>query len=325
MQIDNHTSYPAHMFRTTFDDEDRIAASIFVRVTYDLLGDRLSPADEQSWIVSPAPWNCEYGMMESDDVFIKGGVDFMIFGHARPPGGQPAQQMQVRIQVNENVRMLTVFGDRFWQQQGDALIPSAPQRFDAMPLSAEHAFGGKDQWDGLDIPFPDNPDGKGYYISKENALGKPLPNIEDPNHLVARWDDQPAPAGVGTCPPGHSKRFANLEYDERGLLKKLGAGFYNAAYPDMVLPKVMPNDYVTISGVRAAGPMGFALPASHLLVRLQFGDEVIEREPQIDQIGIEPDRDRVFISYRYPFRYVIYPLQKRSCELLDLRTGRQNR
>jgi hypothetical protein len=304
------------MFRTTIDD-DRLAASVFVRVTYQCSHGRLTPSAEQTWGVSPGPWECDYGKMESDDVFIKGGVDFIVFGHARAPKGRVTHQMDVAVQINEELRRVLVFGDRVWQRRGRQIVPSEPKPFEAIPLSSEYAFGGKDKWDGLDVPFPANPDGKGFYISIDAAVGNLLPNIEDPNDRIREWNDQPAPAGVAVCPPGHPKRIENLVFDERGVLKELRPAFYNAAFPDMIFPSVRPGDRVTIWGVRADGPMQFVLPAAHLVVRLQFDHEVIERSPAIDQIGVEPDRDRVFVSYRYPFRYVLYPLQKRSCELKD--------
>ncbi len=32
----------------------------------------------------------------------------------------------------------------------------------------------------------------------------------------------------------------------------------------------------------------------------------------IDQIGVVPDKNQVFISYRYPFRYIVKPQEKRE-------------
>ena len=41
----------------------------------------------------------------------------------------------------------------------------------------------------------------------------------------------------------------------------------------------------------------------------------------VDQIGIEPDENRVFLAWRYPFRYKLIPLQKRAC-ILHAEDGR---
>ncbi len=67
----------------------------------------------------------------------------------------------------------------------------------------------------------------------------------------------------------------------------------------------------------AAGPVEFTLPSSGLMVKLCFGEDIVFREPAVDQIGGEVDRRRAFITYRYPFRYVLVPLVKRSCELFS--------
>jgi hypothetical protein len=85
----------------------------------------------------------------------------------------------------------------------------------------------------------------------------------------------------------------------------------------MIAPQVVAGDQVQVSGVLRTGrPLAFQIPPFNLRVRLRFGDEIIERPLAIDQVGIESEYNRFFLTYRYPFRYVMYPLQKRSCELL---------
>ena len=36
------------------------------------------------------------------------------------------------------------------------------------------------------------------------------------------------------------------------------------------------------------------------------------------RIGVEIDLRRVFIAYRAPYRYIVYELQERGCELVEL-------
>ncbi len=50
---------------------------------------------------------------------------------------------------------------------------------------------------------------------------------------------------------------------------------------------------------------------------MAFCEERAECPLRIDQLGIEADVRRVFITWRYPFRYVLLPLQKRSCVLVE--------
>ena len=77
MDLDNKTRYPATLFRGAVD-EKRLFGSLAMRVTYDLKGTALIPAEKQSWLISPGPWKGPYGPMEGDELFYRGGVDIFI-------------------------------------------------------------------------------------------------------------------------------------------------------------------------------------------------------------------------------------------------------
>ena len=63
--------------------------------------------------------------------------------------------------------------------------------------------------------------------------------------------------------------------------------------------------------------MRLPIPTSHFEVRLRFDDEHIARRLPIDQVGVELAKRRIFVSYRYPFRYVMHRMQRRGCELVE--------
>jgi hypothetical protein len=322
MELTNHTSLPALICRGCLDEE-RMCAAVVVRRTYDLAGGELRPAAEQVWRVSPGPWDGPAGPMAGDELFYRGGVDLLVLGSARAPGGRPVRQLDVTVAVGDDFRYrLAVFGDRVWRRQHGRLVPSEPEPFTSIPLTLARAFGGKYEWDELIVPFADNPDGKGYYVQEESADGQPLPNLEDPQALIRRWQDQPEPVGVGLTPGMFGPRLRRgVEVDERaGRIAKLHPTLFNTAFPALVLPKgsVTAGTRVRIDGVSADGPLAFTVPPSDLRVRLRFGKQVTDVEPAIDQLGVEPDARRVFVSYRYPFHYRLIPLQERACELLAL-------
>ena len=295
---------------------------MFARVTYDLRGTELKVSAEQAWPVSPGLWKTEYGPMDPDTVFYRGGVDLFVFGAAYADAGREVEQLEVKATVGAKFQhRIQVFGDRFWQKQGGKFKATAPKPFREMPLAFSHAYGGKDVWDELEIAYPDNPDGKGYVYEAETAEGKPLPNLEDPDRLIRDWSDRPDPVGTGACSMGFSPRLKNgVEVHSEPIapgIKKINPVLFNAAFPGMVVPEVQPGDPVAVSGVSPAGPVRFRLPARlPLQTRIKLGDKLIERPLHIDQIGIEPDKKRVFVAYRYHFRYTMVPLQKRLCELL---------
>lgn len=315
MELVNHTAFPAALFRTVIDD-DRFAAALVARVAYDIQEERLAASDQQTWIVSAPPWSSEYGPMESDEIFYRDGVDLFVFGHARTIDAEPATELDVTIEVGAFRRTLRVFGRRVWQRRRRRLVASAPEPFTSVPLTPAYAFGGRDRWDGLDIASPHNPDGIGFYLEEGTAEGRELPQVEDPDRLVQGWDDRPEPACVIPCPMDNGLRLtASAEFDEEGALTELRPSFFNQAFPAMIVRGVQAGDRVYLNGVAESGPLTFTIPRTELTARLRFGDEVIVRPLVIDQIGIEVDRRRVFLTYRYPFRYVLHPLQRRSCEL----------
>ena len=328
MDLDNKTRYPATLFRGAVD-EKRLFGSLAMRVTYDLKGTTLIPAEKQSWLISPGPWKGPYGPMEGDELFYRGGVDIFIFGSARPPAGKPAPSLDVTVQAGANFSSsIRVFGNRHWEKTGGwrkQLIATPPLSFESIPLTIQNAYGGKDEWDELPIPFPGNPDGKGYIATVENVPGKPLPNIENPQQLIQTWQDQPEPVGVCPCPAGISPRvIGRVVFDEKtGNLKEIKPTFFNHAFPKMIAPLLEAGAKVQVAGVSPDGPLQFALPRAPATVCVKIGNDKMEEPLPLDQIGIDVDKRQVFLSYRYPFRYFLRPMEVRSCELLpsDQPTG----
>jgi hypothetical protein len=316
MELTNRTPFPAAIFRTVID-ENRFAAAVVARITFDLLDGKLAVAPEHPWIVSGPPWNGPQGPMDSDEVFRRGGVDLFLFGSARAPRKRPVTQMNVTMSVGAWSRTIQVTGERAWVRGMRQLKPTAPVPFMAIPLTLGNAFGGRDEWDGLSVPFPENEHGKGFFMEEETAVGGRLPNIEDPRSPIVAWTDRPAPVGVGFCPIVSGQRLRNgLGLDAEGRLVELRPQFFNAAFPAMILQDVKPGTEVQVDGVWHDGPLAFAIPDAAPRVILTFGDKIIERDLVADQVGIEADQSRVFITYRHPFRYVLHPLQRRSCELV---------
>lgn len=318
MELDNHTTCPAVLWRTIIDD-DRIAAALVARITYHLADGQLALAEDQAWDISTAEWESPIGTLPPEDCFIRGGVDIIILGCARAPASQPATKVEVRVTLGDFTGGVDVYGERKWYRsrgRKSELTATPPEPFVELPLTIEYAFGGKQPWDGLEVPHTGNPDGMGWYFEEEAAEGQPLPRIEDPRAPITAWSDTPDAVGVGFCPRAFGPRvLRSTEFDDRGMLTQLRPTFFNDAFPDMVAPVPPAGASCSVSGVCADGDMTFRLPDPPLMTRIRIGETEIERALQIDQLGIEPDLDRVFITYRYPFRYAVVPLEPRSCEL----------
>lgn len=317
MKLDNQTERSACLLRTVIDEE-RFMASVVVRVTYRLEGQRLVVHDEQPWEVKEQAQQTPHGVLEPELPFRRGGVDLFVFGHAFAPERRKTKAMELSLRAGDFERRVLVVGDRLWHRALGELVASDPVPFETMPLGPERAYGGQTQWDGATIPFGGNPQGRGYYVEEKTAVDQPLPNLELPHARITRWNDQPEPAGLGLCPATNGLRLRNsLQIDDQGGIKELRPTAFNCAFPRMIAPAIEPGTPMQITGVDPRGPLSFTLPAPALLVKLRFGDEHVERVPFIDQIGIEADLHRVFITYRYPFRYVLVPKQRRSCTLVE--------
>lgn len=324
MDLTNQTGLPAFLMRTVIDQR-RIASAVFARVTYDLRPDgTLARRPEQTWIVSRPPWEGPKGPMPSDEVFHRGGVDVFVFGQAWTPRGRPAEASLVRVTVGRALdAKIFVFGDRVWHGRGRSLKASPPRPFTTMPLDLAHAYGGRFVWDGLEVAYPSNPSGKGFARDAEDAAGKPLPNLEDPDHLLRAWNDAPDPVGVGVRPASFEPHFrTTVKFDEKGILRNLSPRFFNAAFPAMIADRVEPGDLVTVEGVSPDGPLRFTIPPPPLSVDLGIGGARLTRPLAVDQIGVEAEERRVFIAYRFPFRYTIVPRQTRFCVLRETSQAR---
>ncbi|HEY0133290.1 MAG TPA: DUF2169 domain-containing protein, partial [Nannocystis sp.] len=155
------------------------------------------------------------------------------------------------------------------------------------------------------------------YIEESRARAKPLPNLEDPRAPIQRWDDRPEPVGTGACAQNFGPRVRHgVEVDEAtNTIRRITPQFFNDAFPGMIAPAVAQGDRVVVRGVREDGPLSFVVPPTSLRVDVRVGDDGGVRTPAIDQIGIEADAGLVFITYRYPFRYVLTPHQRRHCRL----------
>src|ERR1041385_3668520 len=163
---------------------------------------RLSPTQE------PPPLADEYlgepGQStirhEGQSAYTKPATDVYVCGAACAPDGHPVTEMNVNIRVGSCAVDLRVYGDRVWQRSmtGGAR-PSSAKPFVRMPLVWERAYGGVAASSTEAHPRfePRNPIGCGFENNTADALGKPLPNIEDPRHLLNSVSDRPAPIGVG--------------------------------------------------------------------------------------------------------------------------------
>ncbi|MDN6886511.1 DUF2169 domain-containing protein [Variovorax sp. CAN2819] len=136
----------------------------------------------------------------------KRSAEFLATGHAYTAHQQTRNQCMVKMRVGTIEKSLRVSGDRYWLDRR----ATPPRDFESMPLDWQRAYGG--------ASFADNPLGIGADEETINGVRtRRLPNIEAPDALIQRHDQQLTPAGFGAIDVMWPRRFARVgkDYGER--------------------------------------------------------------------------------------------------------------
>ena len=321
MEFYNETPFSTLTHRTTIGEEN-IAMSAQCRVVFDLdIQGNGKISEIQDWELKDNYWESDFGPMDKDDVYVRGGVDILLFGHAKAPRGKSINKTQVVVSHNEQiVHKVNVYGRRIWNSVLGILSISNPEPFESMPLTLRNAYGGSTNWDGLEIPYPSNPYVKGYYYKKADAIGNELPNIEHVDDPITKWKSWQEPAGLGSFPilPLKAKHHMVLEEDN-SKIKQIEDRFFNSAFPQMIIDSIKPDDVVSATNVTENGIFKFIIPKLPLEVEIKIGEVKEKRAMKIEQVGLLPDSNQAFITYNFPFKYTLVPLEKRKTiiRLLD--------
>jgi hypothetical protein len=346
MKLDNETPLPAKLYATTSARSDEhMLACVIARPTYRLRGGELVPTPDEPWPISQEPTDTPLGQMPGDKPFYMGGVDVLVGGAVRQPGGVPRPRLDVELAVGRTFRRrIAVFGERRWVRGGEGkLVKSEPEPFVLMDLRYERAFGGEAKTEYGPMPFMANQLGQGFYLDEQSALGKPLPNLEDPNALVESLADQPEPVGLGYYPTSGALRARTVADHPGAKAAVMSPGkrrpgppnvdpamfepirsnqilptFFNTAHPKMVIPADKApkrGDLVHLShGVRE-GDLAFVMPALAAHVHVQLEEREYVFPLYLDQIGLVAGEGRVFFSLRCVFEYRVAPRERRRATL----------
>jgi hypothetical protein len=213
--------------------------------------------------------------------------------------------LDVTLLVGNVKKIVRVFGDRQWISSR----PSAPMSFETVPLVYESAFGGSHQTDDEVLFEPRNPVGKGFAGKRKNKELEqlPLPNIEDPRHLLSGPGDIPAPAGFGYIAPSWDPRkmYAGT-YDEKWqkhrapyLPDDFNPRFFNAAHPELVYAGFLEGgEPVQVANASPYGPLGFRLPVCRMEAVVSLAGNKEKPPLNLETLLIEPDHMRFSMLWR---------------------------
>jgi len=320
MDFFNETDCPAELFRSAFE-EDVLHNSLLVRIRYELADNKqLVIASEKNKLTSLRQdiIEDEYGNLEPDIFFSRTGTDLMIFGDAVSDKGK-VKNLMVTVTAGDYQLSMMVIGNRIWEKRNSKsqdLTPSEPEPFEKMPMTYKNAFGGKAKTEYGDLPFADNPLGKGYYLTKEEAENKPLPNIENPKALIKQWNEQPEPVGIAPYPSNWGlrlKRIVSVKGDDIELLPE--NGIFDKAIPALSGKRLESGQIVSIVGMRKSGKVQFQLPVCPFEAVVSLGNKVHIRELVLEEVLIDLRQSTVDLSYRKNFNYDFVPHQIRKTVL----------
>jgi len=312
-QVDNLTPFAAERGWV----RDRVGAEVWlvaVKCTFDIKPDGSTEISKDQppvlrvpeYFGEPGKSGIKY---EADLVLTKKTTDVLLIGHAYAPGGAPVTELDIGFRVGPVQKLLHISGDREW----GALGASAPQAFTKMPLVYERAFGGIDRFS--DHPERDwdwrNPVGTGFSISRSNATGIRLPNIEYRDMLIRSWDDRPLPAGFGPIASHWQPRisFAGT-YDDHWmktrqplLAEDMDDRFFQCAPTDQQAPQFLRGgEPVVLLNLTSGGDLRFILPKLYLGFETRFydGSREVHKERSLHTVILEPDFPRISLIWHSP-------------------------
>lgn len=313
MKIVNETPLAVAPF-VTMDGPGRCRLTLILKGTYVMApGTTAVPAPEPLFPTGDEPYPDDAegtGSLRyaSDFVPRRPRADLLLVGTCHAPGGTAATSCRVTFGVGERRKTLRVTGDRTWREWAGAVVgASEPKPFTSMPLRYERAFGGS--------RFPLNPVGRGFdETPDEGDRRRPLPNVEDPGHLLVSPNDRPGPAGFGPLPLTWPQRLpkagtyddAWLKQDWPGFPPDFDEGFFNAAPADLQAASLAGDEELFFENLHpvhaeyrcrlpSVRPRCFVRPSSGAAASEA---DLVEIPLTLDTLWVDMDAERLVLVWR---------------------------
>ena len=255
---------------------------------------------------------------------LKTATDVLLTGRAVAPAAD-TRVADISLSVGSLARRVRVFGDRQWQRAGKGWRMSEPQPWQRMPLRWELAFGGVAPAKDGEAPDyePRNPVGRGFVARRAQPVeGQALPNLEDPEALLAEPHDRPLPACFAAVAPTWAPRrqYAGT-YDEAWTSARapylpldFDPRFFQIAPPALMTTGFLQGgEAVRLAGFAAGAPIEFTLPACGLELEFDFDGARLPHPPQLELVLFEPDMGRFQMLWR-----AALPVDKKLLKLRSL-------
>lgn len=243
---------------------------------------------------------CSEAETPLDEGIYRSRSEYLISGTAFNHGTDTGACV-VEAQVGALRKRLIIHGDRYW----NGTTPSKPQAFETMPLTWAQSFGG----DGV----LENPSGKGSAPEHRDS-GKVhfLPNIENPDRLMASPHDKVSPAGFGPLDPMRPQRTRYQgTYDDTwlktqfpGIASDTDWRFFNRSLEDQQQAEPFNGaEEYSFYAMHPSKPwLKGRLPGLHaraFVTRLASGQEKFkEIKTRLNTLWFFPDAERVILMFQ---------------------------
>lgn len=314
LQLINDTSFSAERAALVDNNGNQVWV-VIVKATYLLSEDGSVDHHPQQEPVCLYPqYSGEPGrsslLREGEMVFDHPGTDITLLATAHAPNEEPVRMLDVSIAIGPVAKTLRIFGQRTWERGIFAPKMTTPEVFMTQPITYELAYGGTNIRGGepdQQEREPRNPIGRGYASSVNTSIGKPLPNIEDPEQLIEAWNDRPRPVGFGPIPAMWSPR---LEYagtfDDRWQQQRMpllpedyDSRQTQSAHPDLISePPLQGGERVVLTNLTPGSLLSFRLPRAHLIFTTSMQASRFRQNYQLDRVIIEPDARKLIMVWR---------------------------
>jgi hypothetical protein len=137
--------------------------------------------------------------------------------------------------------------------------------------------------------------------------GQPVPNIEDPRHLIRSLSDAPPPLGVGYVAPSWEPRRAHAgTYDEAWRTRRapylpldFRPDFFLCAPPDQCVREFLRGgEPVELVNLSPAGVDRFSLPVCELDATVRVAGQSERPRLRLETVLLEPSEGRVCLLWR---------------------------
>ena len=325
MKFFNETPYQARRFFGGVTDQTNIGW-VVARATYSIGDDGLIPAQEP-WPVFIEPVQTDYGTFPPDNYPLRRGCDLVVTGSAKAT--EPVESLIATVQVGSFSSAIRVVGSRRWKRSLGRLVPSKPEPLVDMPLDWSQTYGGTTEYEGLESPHPLNPQGKGFYFSAAQAEEKLLPNLEDPDEPITRWDQQPMPVSwypVDNAPlwqlvawirqrTATPKAIENDPITDEQMAAQAQESFPAAAPPRNVMQCPEPGAQVRIA--LGANRAEFTLPETLLDLEAHIGEQRLGITLQLSGLWVLLQHKLVILTYQGRYIYELRPKERRRVYLRE--------